>query len=45
MSSSEYALSMSEIVVHRGRQRVLSFDSFNLVRGENVAIIGADGSG
>lgn len=45
MSSSEYALSMSEIVVHRGRQRVLAFDSFNLGRGENVAIIGANGSG
>lgn len=45
MSVKDNALSMSDIVVHRGRQKVLSFDSFNLERGQNVAIIGANGSG
>lgn len=45
MSGTDPALSMSEIVVHRNGQRVLSFESFDLARGESVAIIGANGSG
>jgi len=43
--ATDAALSMSKIVVHRSGQRVLSFESFNLARGESVAIIGANGSG
>ena len=45
MPATDTALSMSKIVVHRSGQRVLSFESFNLARGESLAIIGANGSG
>ena len=45
MLITDTALSMSKIVVHRSGQRVLSFESFNLAKGESVAIIGANGSG